>query len=104
MRGWNVLTAIGERTTGDMGPGVTCPSFCLDPAMVAHASTTLSAIYPDRHWLGLGSGEAINEHIDGSLGNQQLAGHTVVQSGTQTTLRSTAPGLMELAESAFSAC
>ena len=33
--------------------------------MVAQASATLAAMYPDRHWLGLGSGEALNEHIVG---------------------------------------
>src|SRR3954452_21670272 len=60
---WNVLSAIGERTRGDMGPGVTCPSFRWHPAMVAQASATLAAMYPGRHWLGLGSGEALNEHI-----------------------------------------
>jgi len=62
---WNVLTAIGERTRADMGPGVTCPSFRFHPAIVAQASATLAAMYPDRHWLGLGSGEALNEHIVG---------------------------------------
>ena len=31
--------------------------------MVAQASATLAAMYPDRHWLGLGSGEALNEHV-----------------------------------------
>lgn len=62
---WNVLTLLGERTRGDLGPGVTCPSFRLHPAMVAQASATLAAMYPDRHWLGLGSGEALNEHIVG---------------------------------------
>ncbi len=62
---WNVLTAIGERTVGDMGPGVTAPTFRWHPAMVAQASATLSAMYPGRHWLGLGSGEALNEHIVG---------------------------------------
>lgn len=62
---WNVLTAVGERTTGDFGPGVTCPSFRWHPAMVAQASATLAAMYPGRHWLGLGSGEALNEHITG---------------------------------------
>lgn len=62
---WNVLTAIGERTTGDLGPGVTCPSFRMHPAIVAQASATLAAMYPGRHWLGLGSGEALNEHIVG---------------------------------------
>lgn len=60
---WNVLTAIGERTVGDMGPGVTAPTFRWHPAMVAQASATLAAMYPGRHWLGLGSGEALNEHV-----------------------------------------
>ena len=62
---WNVLAAIGERTAGDMGPGVTAPTFRWHPAMVAQASATLAAMYPGRHWLGLGSGEALNEHIVG---------------------------------------
>ena len=60
---WNVLTAVGERTRGDMGPGVTCPSFRFHPAMVAQAAATLEAMYPGRSWLGVGSGEALNEHV-----------------------------------------
>lgn len=63
---WNVLTAVGERTQGDLGPGVTCPSFRFHPALVAQASATLEAMYPGRHWLGLGSGEALNEHVVGN--------------------------------------
>jgi len=62
---WNVLSALGERTRGDIGPGVTAPTFRWHPAMVAQASATLAAMYPGRHWLGLGSGEALNEHITG---------------------------------------
>ena len=46
------MTAIGERTTGDVGPGVTCPIFRMHPAIVAQASATLAAMYPGRHWLG----------------------------------------------------
>lgn len=60
---WNVLAAIGERTVGDLGPGVTAPTFRWHPAVVAQASATLAAMYPGRHWLGIGSGEALNEHI-----------------------------------------
>ena len=60
---WNVLTALGERTRGDFGPGVTAPTFRWHPAMVAQASATLASMYPERHWLGLGSGEALNEHV-----------------------------------------
>ena len=62
---WSVLTAVGERTEGDLGPGVTCPSFRWHPAMVAQAAATLEAMYPGRSWLGLGAGEALNEHIVG---------------------------------------
>jgi coenzyme F420-dependent glucose-6-phosphate dehydrogenase len=62
---WNVLTAVGERTQGDLGPGVTCPSFRFHPAVVAQAAATLEVMYPGRTWLGLGSGEALNEHVIG---------------------------------------
>lgn len=62
---WNVLSALGQVTAGDLGTGVTAPTFRWHPAMVAQASATLAALYPGRHWLGLGSGEAINEHVVG---------------------------------------
>ena len=63
---WSVLGAIGERTSGDFGPGVTTPTFRTHPAVVAQASATLAAMYPGRHWLGIGSGEALNEHVVGA--------------------------------------
>jgi G6PDH family F420-dependent oxidoreductase len=62
---WNVLSALGQLTAGDLGTGVTAPTFRWHPAMVAQASATLAAMYPGRHWLGLGSGEALNEHVVG---------------------------------------
>ena len=60
---WAFMTAAAERTQGDVGPGVTCPSFRQHPAMIAQASATIAAMYPGRYWLGLGSGEALNEHV-----------------------------------------
>ncbi|MFI6833611.1 TIGR03557 family F420-dependent LLM class oxidoreductase [Kribbella sp. NPDC050241] len=62
---WSVLASLAENTTGDLGPGVTCPSFRLHPALVAQAAATLEATYPGRTWLGIGSGEALNEHVIG---------------------------------------
>ena len=62
---WEVLAVAGARTVGDLGPGVTCPSFRMHPAMVAQAAATLEVMYPGRTWLGLGSGEALNEHVFG---------------------------------------
>src|SRR3954470_14539495 len=65
---WNVLSAIGERTRGDMGPGVTCPTFRWHPAMVAQASATLAAMYPGRHWLRPRAREGLKQQI--------VAGHS----------------------------
>jgi coenzyme F420-dependent glucose-6-phosphate dehydrogenase len=60
---WSFMAAAAEHTRGDIGPGVTCPSFRTHPAIIAQAAATMTAIYPGRFWLGLGSGEALNEHL-----------------------------------------
>jgi G6PDH family F420-dependent oxidoreductase len=63
---WNVLGALGQTTAGDLGTGMTVPTFRWHPAIIAQASASLAAMYPGRHWLGIGSGEAIDEHVTGS--------------------------------------
>jgi coenzyme F420-dependent glucose-6-phosphate dehydrogenase len=60
---WAFMAAAAEHTKGDVGPGVTCPSFRQHPAIIGQAAATMEAMYPGRFWLGLGSGEALNEHI-----------------------------------------
>ncbi len=60
---WSVLSAIGQRTRGDLGPGVASAAFRMHPAVLAQAAATQEALYPGRTWLGLGAGEAINEHV-----------------------------------------
>lgn len=62
---WSFLGALGQRTSLRFGTAVTCPGFRYHPAVIAHAAATLGAMYPDRFWLGLGAGEALNEHIVG---------------------------------------
>jgi coenzyme F420-dependent glucose-6-phosphate dehydrogenase len=62
---WSFMGALGLRTSLPFGTGVTCPGFRYHPAVVAHAAATLGAMYPGRFWLGLGAGEALNEHIVG---------------------------------------
>jgi G6PDH family F420-dependent oxidoreductase len=59
------MGALGQRTTLPFGTAVTCPGFRYHPAVIAHAAATLGAMYPGRFWLGLGAGEALNEHIIG---------------------------------------
>lgn len=63
---WAVLGAIAARTTTiDVGVGVTCPIMRIHPAVVAHAAATTSLLLDGRFFLGLGTGEALNEHITG---------------------------------------
>ena len=62
---WSFMGALGQRTTLPFGVAVTCPGFRYHPAVVAHAAATLGAMYPGRFWLGLGAGEALNEHVIG---------------------------------------
>lgn len=59
---WVALSAIGQRTNRiRFGTTVTCPAFRYNPAVVAEAFASLSLLYPGRVFLGVGSGEALNE-------------------------------------------
>jgi TAT-translocated FGD2 family F420-dependent dehydrogenase len=59
---WVMMGALGQRTRRAwMGTTVTCPTFRYNPAVVAEAFASLSLLYPGRIFLGLGSGEALNE-------------------------------------------
>ncbi|WP_119070302.1 TIGR03557 family F420-dependent LLM class oxidoreductase [Rubrobacter indicoceani] len=62
---WSWLGALGATTSMRFGTGVTPPGFRYHPAIIAQAAATLEAMYPGRFWLGLGAGEALNEHIVG---------------------------------------
>src|SRR5206468_9616110 len=48
-----------------LGTAVTCPTFRIHPAIVAQAAATAAAMMPGRFFLGVGSGENLNEHILG---------------------------------------
>ncbi|MDX6466426.1 MAG: hypothetical protein QOI27_1466, partial [Gaiellaceae bacterium] len=48
-----------------LGTGVTCPTIRIHPAIVAQAAATVAAMMPGRFFLGVGSGENLNEHVLG---------------------------------------
>jgi F420-dependent hydroxymycolic acid dehydrogenase len=59
---WVTMSALGQRTRRAwIGPTVTCPTLRYPPAVVAEAFASLSLLYPGRIFLGIGSGEALNE-------------------------------------------
>ena len=63
------LGALGERTERiTIGTSVMTPTFRYNPAVVAQAFATLGCLYPGRVFLGVGTGEALNEIATGYEG------------------------------------
>jgi G6PDH family F420-dependent oxidoreductase len=63
---WSVIGALAQATSRvKVTTAVTCPTIRLHPAIVAHAAATSAVLLEGRFALGVGSGEALNEHIFG---------------------------------------
>ena len=63
---WSVLGGIAASTERlVVGTGVTCPILRIHPAIVAQAAATAAAMLPGRFFLGVGTGENLNEHVLG---------------------------------------
>jgi coenzyme F420-dependent glucose-6-phosphate dehydrogenase len=63
---WNVIGGIAATTERlRLGTGVTCPIMRIHPAVLAQAAATSAAMMPGRFIFGVGTGEALNEHITG---------------------------------------
>ncbi len=63
---WSTIGAIAEATSRmKVTTAVTCPTTRIHPAIIAQAAATSAMLLDGRFALGLGSGEALNEHILG---------------------------------------
>lgn len=63
---WGVLGALSAATERlQFHTGVTCPTVRIHPAIIAQAAATTATLMPGRFGLGVGTGEALNEHIFG---------------------------------------
>jgi G6PDH family F420-dependent oxidoreductase len=62
---WTVIGALSQVTTLPVATGVTCPTVRIHPAVIAQAAATAQVMLDGRFTLGVGSGEALNEHIFG---------------------------------------
>lgn len=61
---WSWLGAAMQATSFRYGM-ISAPGYRYHPAILAQAAATIGEMFPDRLWLSLGSGEAINEAITG---------------------------------------
>jgi len=63
---WATLGAIAQATESIvLGTAVTCPTIRTHPAIIAQAAATMGTLAPGRFFLGVGSGENLNEHVTG---------------------------------------
>ncbi|HUA11831.1 MAG TPA: TIGR03557 family F420-dependent LLM class oxidoreductase [Solirubrobacteraceae bacterium] len=63
---WSTIGALSQATnTMKVTTAVTCPTVRVHPAVIAQAAATSAVLLEGRFALGLGSGEALNEHILG---------------------------------------
>lgn len=63
---WAVIGGIAATTSRiDVATGVTAPILRIHPAVVAQATATVATMLPGRFYFGVGTGEALNEHITG---------------------------------------
>jgi G6PDH family F420-dependent oxidoreductase len=63
---WSVLGAISQATqTLEVGVGVSCPILRIHPVIYAQATATTACLLEGRFTWGVGTGEALNEHVTG---------------------------------------
>jgi G6PDH family F420-dependent oxidoreductase len=62
---WSVIGALSQVTRLPVTTAVTAPTLRIHPAIVAQAAATSAVLHEGRFRLGVGSGEALNEHILG---------------------------------------
>lgn len=64
---WSMIGALAQATSRmPVTTAVTCPTVRIHPAVIAQAAATSQALLEGRFALGVGSGEALNEHIVGT--------------------------------------
>jgi G6PDH family F420-dependent oxidoreductase len=62
---WSAIGAIAQATDLPLATGVTCPTVRIHPAILAQAAATSAILLEGRFGFGVGSGEALNEHVLG---------------------------------------
>lgn len=63
---WSMIGAVSQACSLPITTAVTCPTIRLHPAVTAQAAATSAVLTDGGFVLGVGSGEALNEHVVGA--------------------------------------
>ena len=63
---WSIIGAVSQVCDLPITTAVTCPTLRIHPAVVAQAAATSAVLTGGKFVLGVGSGEALNEHVTGA--------------------------------------
>ena len=64
---WSVIGALSQAVSLPVTTAVTCPTVRINPVVVAQAAATCAVMLDGRFTLGVGTGEALNEHVLGDV-------------------------------------
>jgi G6PDH family F420-dependent oxidoreductase len=64
---WSVIGALSQACSLPVTTAVTCPTVRIHPAVIAQAAATAAVQLDGRFTLGVGTGEALNEHVLGDV-------------------------------------
>jgi G6PDH family F420-dependent oxidoreductase len=64
---WGMIGALSQACSLPITTAVTCPTVRIHPAVIAQAAATAAVQLEGRFRLGVGSGEALNEHVLGDV-------------------------------------
>ncbi len=81
---WSVIGAItGALPDVSIGTTVTCPTFRIHPLIIAQAAATAQELTGGRFFLGVGSGENLNEHILGQRWPEVSVRHEMLREAVE---------------------
>ncbi|NGM64239.1 TIGR03885 family FMN-dependent LLM class oxidoreductase [Sphingobacterium sp. SGR-19] len=83
---WSWLGAAMQATSIEFGI-VNAPGQRYHPAIVAQAVATLDNLFPDRFWIALGSGQALNEKITAQVWPSKEIRHKRLEESVQIMKR-----------------
>lgn len=63
---WSMIGAIAQVCSLPLTTAVTCPTTRIHPVITAQAAATSAVLLDGRFRLGVGTGEALNEHVTGA--------------------------------------